>query len=845
MYADIIIDISHSKLDQTFQYRIPPELADTLEPGDVVELPFGNGNRLIKGYVLRLSRELSCPPEKLKTIARRVNESRGTESKLISLALWMRDYYGSTTIQALRTVLPFRNTVPEKKKKRVVLAADPQTAGKELEVFRKKHQTARARILEALLEEPVLPQEVVTGTLRITKPVLHTLEEKGLIRCETEQVFRTPAILQKLRSEAENRAGTPAAENRTPQETVLEEKSLLLEETEEVAADAPMAADAFETENAGLAADMRMSAEMDETADVGMKMDASMTTDVNKTAEACLAADIQTSAREDPLQKSLAQTPVTGFVLSEEQQAAVYAVGQSMEHGFAEFLLHGVTGSGKTAVYMELIARTLRRGKQAILLIPEISLTYQNVVRFYHAFGDRISILHSRLTQAERFDQFERAKMGDIDVMIGPRSALFTPFEHLGLIIIDEEHEPSYKSESTPRYDAREAARKRAELEKAILVLGSATPSMESYYAAEQGMSTLLSMQSRPTGGSLAKVTVVDMRRELQEGNSSVLSRTLTEKLRGTLARREQSMLFLNRRGYAGCVLCRSCGHVMKCPHCDVSLSLHEGGRLVCHYCGYERSALHKCPECGSPFIGGFKAGTQQIEAVVAELFPEARILRMDADTTRGKDGHAEILRAFGHHEADILVGTQMIVKGHDFPGVALVGALAADMSLNVSDFRAAERTYQLLVQAAGRAGRGEIPGEVVIQTYQPDHYAITCSASQSYEPFYEQEIDYRRLSGYPPAGSLMTVHCAAEDEEKLKQAAAYLARFASHVASKYQAAVMGPSRESVSKIKDIYRMAIYIRHKDAKVLTAIKNYMEQYIGMNSGFRDILINFER
>ncbi|MCC8045629.1 MAG: primosomal protein N' [Clostridiales bacterium] len=753
MYADIIIDISHSKLDQTFQYRIPPELAGMLEPGDVVELPFGNSNRLVKGYVLRVSRELSCPPEKLKTIARRVNESRGTESKLISLALWMRDYYGSTTIQALRTVLPFRNTVPEKKKKRVVLAADLQTAEQELETFRKKHQTARARLLEALLEEPVLPQEVVTGTLRITKPVLQSLEEKGLIRCETEQVYRTPAILQKLRSEAENRLEITAAE--------------------------------------------------------------------------------------------VVETPVTGFALSEEQQAAVDAVSQSMDEGYKEFLLHGVTGSGKTAVYMELIARTLGQGKQAILLIPEISLTYQNVVRFYHAFGDRISILHSRLTQAERYDQFERAKMGDIDVMIGPRSALFTPFEHLGLIIIDEEHEPSYKSESTPRYDARETARKRAELEKSILVLGSATPSLESYYAAERGMSTLLSMQNRPTGGSLAKVTVVDMRNELREGNSSILSRALTEKLRDTLERGEQSMLFLNRRGYAGFVLCRSCGHVMKCPHCDVSLSLHEGGRLVCHYCGYERPALHKCPKCGSPFIGGFKAGTQQIEAVVAELFPKARILRMDADTTRGKDGHAEILRAFGHHEADILVGTQMIVKGHDFPGVALVGALAADMSLNVSDFRAAERTYQLLVQAAGRAGRGEIPGEVVIQTYQPDHYAITCSASQSYEPFYEQEIDYRTLSGYPPTGSMMTVHCAAADEEQLKQAAAYLARFASHVASKYQAAVMGPSREPVSKIKDIYRMAIYIRHKDGQVLTAVKNYMEQYIGMNSGFSDILINFER
>jgi len=747
LYADIMIDISHSKLDQTFQYRIPTELAAALEPGDVVELPFGNGNRLAKGYVLRISGELSCPPEKLKTILRRVNEMGNTESKLISLALWMRDYYGSTTLQALHTVLPFRNTVPEKKKKRVVLAVAPERVREELEQFRKKHQTARVRLLEALLDEPALPQEAVTGTLRITRPVLRYLEEKGLIRCESEQIYRTPAILRELRQESE------------------EEGNI--------------------------------------------------------------------------------QTSVTGFSLSQEQQMVVDAVRESTPGRFAEFLIHGVTGSGKTAVYIELIADTLRHHRQAILLIPEISLTYQNVVRFYHAFGDRISILHSRLTQAERYDQFERAKMGDIDVMIGPRSALFTPFEHLGLIIIDEEHELSYKSESVPRYDAREVARKRAALEGAILVLGSATPSMESYYAAAQGMSRLLSMRSRPTGGRLAEVTVVDMRRELRDGNSSILSRALSEKLRTTLERGQQSMLFLNRRGYAGFVLCRSCGHVMKCPHCDVSLSLHDGGRLVCHYCGYEQPAIKKCPVCGSPFIGGFRAGTQQIEAVVADAFPKARILRMDADTTRGKDGHAEILRSFGRHEADILVGTQMIVKGHDFPGVALVGALAADMSLNVSDFRAAERTYQLLVQAAGRAGRGEIPGEMVIQTYHPDHYAITCSAAQTYESFYEREIDYRRLSGYPPAGSLMTVHCSAEDEEKLSQAATYLARFARQVAAKYQADVMGPSREPVAKIKDVYRMAIYVRHKEAGALTAVKNYMEQYIEMNSGFHDIFITFER
>ncbi len=787
LYADIIIDLSIGKLDQTFQYRIPDELAELLEPGDVVEIPFGRGDRITKGYVLRISPTPACPPEKMKTIRQRVTSIGGAESKLTALALWMRDYYGSTTVQALRTVLPFRSSAPRKKKKRVALLLDPDEAKIRLEELRKKHQTARARLLEALIEDPVLPQEAVTGTLRITQPVLRSMEELGIIRCESEQVYRTPAVLEQLREEM--------------QSTDKANSQLLTQSDLAINAEKPADERDFVWKE-------KVSTSL--TAENGM------------------------------------HDSVTGFTLTAEQQNVVDAICGSLRN---EFLIHGVTGSGKTAVYMELIAKTIARGQQAILLIPEISLTYQNVVRFYHAFGDRISILHSRLSQAERYDQFERAKAGDIDVMIGPRSALFTPFEHLGLIIIDEEHEPSYKSETMPRYDAREVARKRAALEGATLVLGSATPSLESYYAATQGVSRLLKMEHRATGSQLAAVSVVDMRKELRDGNSSILSRPLVEKMHAVLEQGQQSMLFLNRRGYAGFYSCRSCGHVVKCPHCDVSLSLHrgsaQGGRLICHYCGYEEPVMSKCPKCGSPFIGGFKAGTQQIETVVAAAFPGARILRMDADTTRGKDGHAEILRAFGRHEADILIGTQMIVKGHDFPQVALVGALAADLSLNSSDFRAAERTYQLLAQAAGRAGRGEVPGEVVIQTYRPEHYAISCAAAQTYEPFYEQEIEYRSLSGYPPVGSLMSVHCASGDKERLTQAVSYLARFAKGLAEKYHAVMMGPADEAIAKVNDIYRMVFYIRHKDEKALTSMKNYMEQYIGMNSGFSNININFER
>ena len=741
LYADVIIDISHSRLDRTYQYRIPVQLQETLEPGNVVEVPFGRGDKTTKGYVLRITDHASCPEEKLKSISRVETTLAGAQSRLTALALWMRDYYGSTTVQALRTVLPFRQKAPEKQKKTVTLKLPKEEAKKKLAWYREKHQKARARLLEALLEEPVLPQEIVTGSLKITLPTLRAMEEQGVLACETEQVYRTPALLAGLRRQ-----------------------------------------------------------EM-----------------------------------EPP-----------SFILTEEQQRIIRTIGEEWDFADGkEYLIYGITGSGKTAVYMELIAEALKKGQQAILLIPEIALTYQNVLRFYRRFGERISVLHSKLSLSERYDQFERAKAGEIDVMIGPRSALFTPFSNLGIIIIDEEHESSYQSETAPRYDARETARKRIQLEHARLVLGSATPSLETFYRAKTGESALFTMTQRPSGGKMPQVFLTDMREELREGNRSILSREMYTKIAERLERKEQVILFLNRRGYSGFVSCRSCGHVMKCPHCDVSLSLHKNGRLICHYCGYEQDAVTKCPECGSPYISGFKVGTQQIEELIKREFPDAGVLRMDADTTRGKDGHAEILRAFGKQEADILVGTQMIVKGHDFPQVTLVGILAADLSLNVSDFQASERTFQLLVQAAGRAGRGSREGEVVIQTYTPDHYALLCAAKQDYLSFYEQEMRFRQLSGYPPAGAMMAVHCSSEDRQKLEVAAGYLAKFIRQAAGRCKASVIGPADEPVAKINDVYRKALYIKHTDGRILTAVKNVVEQYIEINTGFQDIRIQFER
>ncbi len=518
-------------------------------------------------------------------------------------------------------------------------------------------------------------------------------------------------------------------------------------------------------------------------------------------------------------------------VLSRDQQKIVESVLQDYDRGVRKtYLIHGITGSGKTEVYMNLIEGCLARGRQAIVLIPEIALTYQTVVRFMRRFGDRVSVLHSGLSAGEKYDQCERAKNGDIDVIIGPRSALFTPFARVGLIIIDEEHEPSYKSETMPKYHARETAVYLASLHRASVVLGSATPSLESYYRAKQGEYGFFYLGERLTGNVLPQVYPVDLRRELREGNRSIFSRRLQELMEDRLEKGQQIMLFLNRRGLAGFVSCRNCGHVMKCPHCSVSLSEHKNGKLVCHYCGYEEPAVKVCPVCSSRYILGFKAGTEAVEEKLHQMYPGARVLRMDGDTTKKKDSYEKILSAFADGEADILLGTQMIVKGHDFPAVTLVGILAADMSLFAGDYRAAERTFQLLTQAAGRAGRGDKPGEVVIQTYQPEHYSIVHASSQDYEGFYEEEILYREIGLYPPAAHMLAVLVTGKEQEAAKNLAKELADMARQKQGRSHLSVLGPGEAFLSKLNDSYRYIFYMKSGDEKVLAKLRDEMEDHI---------------
>lgn len=737
-YADIIIEISHEKVDRPFQYKIPQELADAVYPGVRVHVPFGRGNQDRLGYVVDISEETEYPKEKIKEITSVDEKSTTAESSQIQIAYWLKRQYGSTMITALKTVLPVKQKFKMPEKKKVTALINRAELPAVIEECERKHQTAKVRVLQALTENDVLPYELIRQKLNVSAATLQTLEKQGYLRIDSEAYYRNPVRHVKT-------------------------------------------------------GDKRVT-----------------------------LSEMQQHIIEDVIQEYRAGNPGT-------------------------YLVHGVTGSGKTEVYLGIIEQMISMGKQAIVLIPEIALTYQTLLRFYQRFGDRVSVMNSTLSMGEKYDQIERAKNGLIDVIIGPRSALFTPFPNLGVIIVDEEHESSYKSESMPKYHARETAIQIASMHGAGVVLGSATPSMEAYYRAKHGEYKLYKMTGRQGGSSLPGVYTIDLREELKQGNRSVFSRKLQELMKERLQKKEQTILFLNRRGYAGFISCRACGHVMKCPHCDVSLSEHRNGMLVCHYCGYEEVKKSKCPVCGSKYLMGFKAGTEQIEEAIHKEFPEARVLRMDADTTRTKESYEKILSAFADEKADILVGTQMIVKGHDFPNVTLVGVLAADLSLNQNDYRAGERTFQLLTQAAGRAGRGNKPGEVVIQTYQPEHYSIVHAARQDYESFYEEEMAYREFMQYPPVAHLLAVLITSGEQEagallceKMTELVKKMADpdnsvtvvYGEHEAEKQPWSgiqVIGPAEATIGKINDLYRHVFYVRHADYQILVEVKDRLEQF----------------
>ncbi len=663
-YADIIIDISHEAIDRAFQYKIPEELINKVETGSYVEVPFGKGNAIRKGYVIGISDVPKWDEDKIKEIKGVPDEGIPIEGKLIRLAAWLKDTYGSTMINALKTVMPVKERVAKKK---------PQ---KDLSEFK----------------------------LDIEKVVSLNSEQKKITDEFTENLIHG----------------------------------------------------------------------------------------VNRV-----------------------------------------------------YLLKGVTGSGKTEVYIETIKQTVKQGGQAIMLVPEIALTYQTVSRFKMHFGDRVSVINSQMSKGERYRELMKARNGETDVVIGPRSALFTPFTRLRLIIIDEEHDSAYKSDNSPKYHARDTAIERARLEGASVILGSATPSIESYAMAKLGKYRLWELKERAGGGQLSDVKMIDMREELKLGNRSIISQELYDRMDEAFKNGEQVMLFINRRGYNSCVSCRSCGHAVKCPKCDVALSLHRNGFLMCHYCGHIERQPKKCPECGSNLIGGYGTGTEKVKEAVEKFFPNVKTLIMDRDTTLKKGAHGEIITAFSKKEADCLVGTQMIVKGHDFPNVTVVGIMLADLTLFENDYRAAERTFDLITQAAGRAGRSEKRGCTVIQTYQPEHYAIAAAAEQDYEKFFEMEMSYRQILKYPPVYHMMLVLITSKDEETVNEAAKFTAGLLREVMKDSDTgSVIGPGEAAISKINDVYRRVVYVKNLKYNILVKAKEYTEKKVQEKYPVGDVSLSFD-
>ena len=726
-YADVIVDISHEKVDRPFEYIIPAHLEEQIHCGSQVFVPFGRGNKQISGFVIGIKEQADFAKEQLKSILSVVEKSTSADGDMIALAYYIKTNYGSTMNQALKTVLPVKKSADPVQEKYISLAADERVLQEAIEKYSKdKRSVAKLRLLQELEKESILPYEIVRDKLNIARPTLSALEKEQLIRIDIKENLR----------------------------------------------------DAFH-----------------------MKDKQEYTITLNPEQKR-IAEDIWNRYQKGDLRPSL---------------------------------IRGVTGSGKTEIYIDIIDKVIKEKKQAIVLIPEIALTFQTVLRFYKKFGERISVIHSKLTQAQKHDQLEKAKRGQVDIIIGPRSALFSPFPNLGVIIIDEEHEGTYKNENVPRYISREVAIERARLSGGFVVLGSATPSVESFYKAEQGEYQLYNLEHRATGASLPDVQIVDLRDELNAGNRSMVSRKLDELILDRLEKKEQIILFINRRGYSSFVSCRNCGTAIKCPHCDVSLKYHRNGKLMCHYCGYETPMVKRCPSCGSKYIGTFGTGTQKVEEEINKRYPQAVTLRMDADTTKKKQGHEEILSAFANQEADILIGTQMIVKGHDFPNVTLVGILAADLSLYNSDYM----------------GRGAKKGEVIIQTYSPENYAVRLGAEQNYKEFYKYELSYRKLLGYPPVINMLGILFACENETHLTQKcneinllierrirAKEAARAAQNKIQK-----IGPSEDVIAKINDKYRKMIYLKAEDYSDLTDIKDTIETYMEENPD-KQISITFD-
>ena len=763
-YAQVIVDVPTMQTDQPYTYLVPDEWQAVIECGMRVEVPFGEGNRHIQGFVTALPTELAESTLSLKSLIRVIDLAPVVNQELLQLADYMKDVTFSFKINCLQTMLPAAMKAAYQKK---FVLLDENHPVKET-YFSQSNEidwdvieaAGALTIFKRLREQSIVELRYLVKE-KVNKKMIRYV--KSLVTTDNYFVFK-----EQLRPNALRQHQLLEQLKTTPRETVTfyREKELLSTHL--------------------------------------------------KTAEknGWLSFEEVESYR-DPFENHDFPKTLPWQLNTEQQQAVSRILAAEAQGEATTFLLEGITGSGKTEVYLQSIAEILNKGKTAMMLVPEIALTPQMVQRFKSRFGKAVAVLHSGLSQGEKYDEWRKIERGEAQVVVGARSAVFAPLQKIGLIIIDEEHEATYKQEDTPRYHARDLAIWRSQYHHCPVILGSATPSLESRARAQKKRYELLYLTQRAhENAQLPSVTIVDLKEEYAQKNTSTFSRLLQEKISNRLQQKEQIVLLLNRRGYSSFMMCRDCGYVLPCPNCDISLTLHmDVKKMRCHYCGHQENIPKKCPDCQGEKIRYYGTGTQKVEEELQERFPSARILRMDVDTTRKKGAHEKILKAFEEQEADILLGTQMIAKGLDYPNITLVGVLNADTALNLPDFRSSERTFQLLTQVSGRAGRGAKPGEVIVQTFNPEHHSIVLAQAQDYEAFYQQEMILRHQSGYPPFYFTVKITISHPAEQVVAKKSYQIAEQLKNSLSP-ESRILGPTPSGIARIKNRYYYQIILKYK-------------------------------
>ncbi|MEW9496651.1 primosomal protein N' [Bacillus altitudinis] len=795
MIAEVIVDVTTKAIDRPFDYRVPDRFKGLVKAGMRVVVPFGP--RKIQGFVTKIKEETDVQSGNIKDIVDLFDLSPVLTDELLELSHWLTEKTLSYHITALQSMLPAAMKAKYEKEIQVLSAEELPQSLKEL--FGQQESILYADIPPEQLKP--IQKHVQKGHLEVR---YHVSQKSGKKKVRTLQIAVTKEKLEEKQEQLKKNA--------------VKQKALL--------------AFLLQTnETTFLAKDLQQ-----------------QTGASSQTIKALIQEGLLTESYEeiyrDPY-RDREFTPSTPLDLTKEQAEASKPIHQAVSDDKHEtFLLHGVTGSGKTEIYLQTIDHVLQKGKEAIVLVPEISLTPQMVQRFKERFGSNVAVLHSGLSTGEKYDEWRKIHRKEVKLVVGARSAVFAPFENLGMIIIDEEHESSYKQEEMPRYHAKDVAIERAGRHQCPVVLGSATPSLESYARAKKGVYTLLTLKRRVNQQQLPHVSLIDMREELRNGNRSMFSEELMLRLKEVLERKEQAVLFLNKRGYSSFVMCRDCGYVEQCPHCEISLTYHRfQKRLKCHYCGHEAPVPAECPECHSEHIRYFGTGTQRVEEELTKVLPEARVIRMDVDTTSRKGAHEKLLTSFGNKEADILLGTQMIAKGLDFPDVTLVGVLSADTSLHIPDFRSSEKTFQLLTQVSGRAGRHEKAGSVIIQSYTPSHYSIELTKQHDYETFYEQEMLHRRHQSYPPFYFLAMVTVSHEEVTKAAHVTDKIVQFLKMNCAP-NTRILGPAASPIAKIKDRYRYQCVIKYKRENELASLLRKIQDHYQKEMEQKQLMISID-